>query len=198
MNKKIVKSILLVFLVTLFMLQLSTSAFAWNIAIVDNDDTQGHSNWSYNATGGYDVGWTRIYSNNHYHDNARISPTGLHPNVGEWCWYQWLFFTPFEKTSTVYVNEFKVYLWDAAFTDPEACYEGTRYAQIRFYPVNQRYAYAGWNSLVVDSTPLGELLNETCCDGFMVSESGLSGYNVGADAIYVELSQYYLIIDYRL
>lgn len=164
-------------LMILFVSLSDISVFASTIKLVDNDDTQGHSNYNYsNAFSGYN-------NSSCYGNDYRIK---YYSSPGYY--YEYIYNSSVQKTGSLSVS-LSVYLNHIQFTDPEAVYRvyyrssaGSSESYVS-RSINQDTAAAGWNALSNMIISSGSSYTYYS-DRTQVRCSNNIYKNTGADAIY--------------
>lgn len=177
-------------LAIMFVVFAEVPVFASTVLLVDNDDAQGHSNYSYGFG-------SHLNESGCYYGDARTQSTGT-PSSG----YSYYFYRYVYNTNSIvhrvgqFTADLEVYLNSNNFTDPAAKYylhyngdsSGTvivkRVSGANY--VNQNTAPAGWYPYFATTTlgMLSPVLNYYA-DYVELRSSGSTGYTTGADAVYV-------------
>ena len=168
---------LIVALAFMFVVFAEVPVFASTVKLVDNDDTQGHSNYNYsNAFSGYN-------NSSCYGNDYRIK---YYSSPGYY--YEYIYNSSVQKTGSLSVS-LSVYLNHIQFTDPEAVYRvyyrssaGSSESYVS-RSINQDTAAAGWNALSNMIISSGSSYTYYS-DRTQVRCSNNIYKNTGADAIY--------------
>lgn len=161
-----------------------TVAFSSLVAVnsvavyIDNDDAHGYSN----TRRGFD---TYLSGDSHYNGDARRQSTGGNYE------YAWWLNSASETSSSSIIVTLEAYVNHSNFTDPNATYYVNGCDTIfEVNSINQNTADAGWNyvgrRVVKPLTSIGytRITTSAVC----VIPSSNSGYNTGADGIWVTLT----------